>query len=155
MGVPNPMNNMAPDLGPRSTYDNPNPLMPSARTARYLGSRAPEESLAQMLQKAAQRQDLKFKKKRGDYTKIMVDRIAEGKGIDDLIPQYTKYDGNPETLSKELVDGLMNRQKSWAERYLGDMKGFSGAQKAQRVEQFRLLIKQELETSEEWQKNGE
>lgn len=135
MGTPNPAHNMDTDTGPRTDKD---------WTARFLGSRSPEEATEKMRIGAAKKEIQFFAKRRGELVDVMIDRLAESKEIDDSIKdKYIKYDGNPDLLAKELVNGLIDRNKKWAYRYLGNIQGLNGAQKAQRLKEFNLLIQNE------------
>jgi hypothetical protein len=145
-GIPNPYNNMEPDLPPEEPgalgglVNKENWAQVSEKTARYMGSMTPDEARARTRVRASKKQDKMFSEKRGNYIKTMVDRIANGKDIEDILPKYMKYDGTPDTLVQELTSGLKDRNRTYAQRYLGTMKGLSGAQRAQRLKDFNLLI---------------
>ena len=151
-GTPNPYNNIAPDL-PAGKPGALGGLVQtedwskiSDKAARYMGSRTPEAARARLQVAASKKQDKKFSEKRGQYIKLMVDRLAEKKEINTFLPKYMKYDGDPKKLTIELLQGLMDRNKTYAQRYLGTIEGLSGAQRAQRLKDFNLLIdKQSLE----------
>lgn len=133
-GPPNPNNNMIPNLSPRSFSD---------KLARDLGGRSVRESSEMMGIRTLKASDAQRKEQRGQILDVMVDHLVEEKGIDKkLINRYVELGGNPENIADSIVLQLKNRTMTYAERYVGNLEGLSGAQKAQRLEQFRLTADQ-------------
>lgn len=133
MGPPNPNNRMQPDTGPRDFGD---------RVARnIMGGRSVKETEEKDNIRELKQSDKLDKDHRNELLDLMVDRISEGKENDQkVIDKWLKLGGNPDNLTNEIVDQMKGRAKTYAERYVNNLSGLTGAQKAVKLKEFNLML---------------
>ena len=123
---------MIPDIGPRDFND---------RMARYSGGRSLKEARKTDLIRTYKRSEVLRKKQLKESMDLVLDRVLEtGEVPQSVLDKWENRGGNKKQLKDALIGYYKDRAQTYALRELGQIKGLSGAQKAQRLQEFNMLI---------------
>lgn len=133
---PNPNNKMQPDLArPRTDKD---------WFMRDMGGRSVKEAQEMLRLRALKQETKQIETQRGKYLDTMVDRLVQGKEVDQsLIDGYVERGGDPNSIANSIVEQMKNRVRGAGERYLNVTNpNMSTAEKAMRLQKYNLLTDQ-------------
>lgn len=133
-GPPNPNNRMIPDIGERTLED---------KFYRAMGGRSIKEARETHQVRAFKRADTKREKSLKHSMDVILDRHLEDGDIPDhIIDKWINSGGNPKRLPDAIVKYYKDKARTFAERHIGTMKGLDGAQRAQKLQEFDLLLEE-------------